>query len=278
MFKAYISIVLTALLAQQAMASDQVSKKSHSVIKKTVEAESDSSIMDKVSAMRIVQIHHFTPEKLMDGGSTYLVKGHFMVPNGKLPAFIFVTKDYKTVIYGQAFDAESGQPYSQFTTDEMRDAAAITYGNGSNEIVIVSDPMCPYCTRLEKELPKYKDLITAHIILISLPMHKEAPDAVRYILSKKGDAERFAALSEIADGKTPFRDYKFEGKELETAKEKQQKMEGFARELKVQGTPSLFDIKGVPMAMDFFRMLDQQLLADTEKTHETLPTDAPLAH
>lgn len=279
MLKKCLSIALTALLAQQAMASAPVKKNTQKSSKSAVVIESDSEIMAKVSAMPISRMHRFSPEKVMDGGSTYLLKGYFMLPNGKLPAFIFVTKDYKTAIYGQAFNTENGQPYSQFTADEVRNAAAITYGNGSNEIVIVSDPMCPYCVRLEKELPKYKDLITAHIVLISLPMHKDAPEAVRYILSKKGDTERFAALSEIGNGKTTFKEQKLEGTELEEAKRKQQKMEEFARELKAQGTPSLFDIKGAPMAMDFFRMLDQHILEDSKKTKQgAFPADAPLAH
>ncbi len=268
MIKQTLSILLATFIAQQAIAAEKTSLKSASAktSQKTKETINEAEILLKISETQIAKLHHFTPKKIMDGGSTYLVKGYFEIPSGFINAFAYITKDFKTIIYGQAFDTKTGEIYSQFLPEELRKASALTYGNGKHEVFIVSDPLCPYCMRLEKELPKYKDLITVHILLISLPMHKEAPDAIRYILSKNGDAQRFEALTEISNGKTPYSGAEYNVEILDKLNKKINEMERLGQEMKVSGTPSLFDIKGTPMAMNFFSMLDQEIATNQKNS------------
>lgn len=263
MMNKYVSFVLVALLSQSTLSAMQVKKNKVDTIKSnqesTIKSISNKDILQKVSELKITKLHHFTPKQVLDGGSTYLIKGTFTLPDKTISSIMNVTKDFKTVIYGQAFNAENGQPYSQFTEDELREASGFTYGTGPTEVLIFTDPLCPYCKNLEKELSKYKNYITAHIILIALPMHKEAPDAIRYVLNKKNDTERYEALIEIANGKTSFKEETYDEKTLNRLNKKWEQMEGYAKDLKVTGTPSLYDIKGIPMDMQFFGMLDQNI-------------------
>jgi len=94
-------------------------------------------------------------------------------------------------------------------------------------------------------------------VLVSLPMHPEAPNAIRYILSKESDADRFSALLEIANNKEDYKTFK--PQDGEKSKAKMDAMENLSKALRVTGTPSIFGIDGMAIPMQFFAYLDQEL-------------------
>lgn len=49
----------------------------------------------------------------------------------------------------------------------LADSFDVVHGNGKREIYLFEDPDCPYCRKLETELPKVKD-VTLHVFLFPL--------------------------------------------------------------------------------------------------------------
>jgi thiol:disulfide interchange protein DsbC len=49
----------------------------------------------------------------------------------------------------------------------LADAFDVVHGNGKREVYIFSDPDCPFCKKLEQQLPQVKD-VTIHVFLFPL--------------------------------------------------------------------------------------------------------------
>lgn len=223
-----------------------------------VEIVHPEQIMEKVAALPVAQKHRFKPEAVKDAGALYMVKGHFETPEGSMSATMYVSEDYSTVMYGRAFDAASTAVYVTVDQADLKRATALSIGQGPEEIYIVSDPLCPYCKTLERELERYGEVATFHIIFVALPMHPDAKQAIKHILKSEDPAKEVLAIA--ADDKaylgstfTDKADAHFERQIL--------RMKKMADELGVRGTPSLFSVTGEPLPRNVFSALDAKLAA-----------------
>jgi thiol:disulfide interchange protein DsbC len=104
-------------------------------------------------------------------------------------------------------------------------------GNGSRKLAIFTDPDCPYCKQLEKELANVTD-VTVYIFL--LPLTQLHPDASRKATAIWCSTDRVKAWDELMQsGKEPG-----EGKAKECATPIAD-IAKLAQQLNISGTPGL---------------------------------------
>ena len=183
---------------------------------------------------------------------SYILKIEARSPRGSQILNAILDKKTSELYIGSAYDKE-GQPIL-FPKDvqAVKDGVSFSYGTGSKEIYIVTDPECPYCTKFEKAAKGKLDDYTVHVILMPLSFHKKAPAMIEWIMQGKDDVkkkERFEALMLkgsdeykvlIKDAKKPFVYSKEVG---ETMK----KVDTATRELNVRGTPAIYDANFNPV-------------------------------
>jgi len=114
-------------------------------------------------------------------------------------------------------------------------------GDGSRKIAVFSDPDCPYCKRLERDLLKV-DNVTIYVFLYPLvELHPKAPDIARAIWCSD---ERVKAWDEyMLKGVVP--------KVAGTCANPVDKLVEFGKSKRITGTPTIFfaDGKRVPGAI-----------------------------
>ena len=113
-------------------------------------------------------------------------------------------------------------------------------GDGSRKVAVFSDPDCPFCRRLEKDLEKVTD-VTIYIFLFPIEqLHPKAPEMSRAIWCS---ADRVKAWDE----------YMLKGVAPKTAKcdNPVDKLVAYGQSKKINGTPTIFfaDGKRVPGAI-----------------------------
>lgn len=114
-------------------------------------------------------------------------------------------------IFGHLFDMRRQLDMTQVRMDEinavkvsklpLHDAIKSVHGKGQRELIVFSDPDCPYCKRLEKELEK---LDNATIYTFPFPLDSLHPDAAQKAKSIWCSKNREKAWHEaLVDDKQP---------------------------------------------------------------------------
>ncbi|MCX7760087.1 MAG: DsbC family protein [Hydrogenothermaceae bacterium] len=129
----------------------------------------------------------------------------------------------------------------------------ITYGNGKTKIYVVTDPQCPFCAKLHKEIEKIlanrKD-VSFEMILYPLPFHKHAQGISENIVCQKDNSQKqqilnksFEAVSKGDEsGLTSIEKGCGTGKSVIT------KNIDFAKSVGINGTPTIIFPKGVAIS------------------------------
>lgn len=109
--------------------------------------------------------------------------GIYEVVMGKNIAY--TTSEGRHFLFGHVFDMRTSQDITQQRLDELnkvkfaelplKDAIKEVHGKGERVLAVFSDPDCPYCKKLEKELPRL-DNVT--IYTFPYPLAGLHPDAV----------------------------------------------------------------------------------------------------
>ncbi|HZF22335.1 MAG TPA: DsbC family protein [Burkholderiales bacterium] len=128
-------------------------------------------------------------------------------------------------------------------------------GDGSRKFAVFSDPDCPYCKRLERDLVKV-DNVTIYVFLYPLvELHPKAPDVARAIWCS---GERVKAWDEyMLKGVVP--------KAAGTCANPVDKLVEFGKSKQITGTPTIFfaDGKRVPGAIPVDQIEDNLAKAQT---------------
>jgi len=209
-------------------------------------------IVDKVKLQKIeaenkiLQNPNLNLVGAVDKPGNYLLKLEGKSPRGTQLLTGFLDKKTGELHIGTGY-GKDGKPIL-FPKDAgiVKDGVLFSYGKGSKDLYLVTDPECPYCIKFEKAAEGKLDDYTVHVILYPLPFHKKAPAMVEWIMQGKSDAEKKERLSQItlknsteykmliADAKKPFK-YSSE------AQEWMNKSKKAVRELGVRGTPATYD-------------------------------------
>ncbi len=108
-------------------------------------------------------------------------------------------------------------------------AITLVKGKGERKIAVFSDPECPYCKRLEKELA-HMDNLTVYLFMLPLTeLHPQAADIARAIWCSESPAKAWDAY--LLEAKQPDA-----GKTCATPLEA---ISSLASELGISGTPAI---------------------------------------
>ena len=113
-------------------------------------------------------------------------------------------------------------------------------GDGSRKVAVFSDPDCPFCVKLEKDLVKITD-VTIYIFLFPIEsLHPKAPEMARAIWCS---ADRVKAWDEYMLKRTPPKSAKCDNPV--------DKIVAYGQSKNINGTPTIFfsDGKRVPGAI-----------------------------
>ena len=191
----------------------------------------------------------------IDKPDSYVLKLVATPPRGSQLLTAFLDKKTSELHIGSGYDKDGRPIVLPKDAKTIKEGVAFSYGTGNKEIYIVTDPECPYCTRLEKAIHGKLSDYTVHVILFPLSFHKKAPAMVDWIMQGKDDAakkERFdqimlkdstAYSSLIKDATKPY-------VYSEAVKPAMNKMNEAVLELNVRGTPAIYDKDFNPVAQD----------------------------
>jgi len=177
---------------------------------------------------------------------SYILKLEAKSPRGSQLLTAVLDKKTSELYIGSAYDKEGNMITFPKDAKAIQEGVAFSYGKGSKEIYIVTDPECPYCTKFEKSALGKLDDYRVHVILFPLSFHKKAPAMVEWIMQGKDDAEKKARFEElmlkgstkyttlIKDAKKPFVYTSSTGEYIDRSNQA-------SMELSVRGTPAIFD-------------------------------------
>lgn len=103
----------------------------------------------------------------------------------------YTNSEGRYFLFGHIFDMATQQDVTQqridalnvidFSQLPLKDAIKTVHGNGSRKVAIFSDPDCPFCRKLEQELPKINN-VTIYTFLMPLDgLHPEASKKAKAI-------------------------------------------------------------------------------------------------
>lgn len=128
-----------------------------------------------------------------------------------------------------------------FSNDKklVNDATAFTFGNGKNEVLIVTDPECPFCKNLSKDKnDKFKNY-KINIVLVALPYHKKAKQMISYILSAENNSGKYHRYKEIMlEDDTSYKNFKTDSSLVENYLKKSMLV---VKNLGIDRVPAVFD-------------------------------------
>lgn len=155
---------------------------------------------------------------------------------------IYTNKEGSLFVVGHIFDSRSNVDITQARIDSLtsyswnelpfNDAIKVVKGNGKREFAVFSDPSCPFCVKLEKELQK----ITNYTMYVfPTPFRKDGQEVMGRILCDKNPAKSWTNY--MQNGISPTsKDLCKTDSILRTLK--------LASKIGVSGTPSLLGKNG----------------------------------
>jgi thiol:disulfide interchange protein DsbC len=160
---------------------------------------------------------------------------------GKNVAYADSTGHY--FVFGHVFDMDARQDLTQARLDEankiewstlpFKSSFEVKKGDGSRQVAVFSDPDCPYCRKLEKELEKVTN-VTIHYFLMPLNMHPQAKPKADATWCSKNKAESWHKITN--DEKIPDAPKGCEAPINE--------VNAFASKVGISGTPALIRMDG----------------------------------
>jgi len=185
--------------------------------------------------------------------NSYILKIEARSPRGSQLLSAILDKQTNELYIGTAYDKEGKAILFPKDAQVVKDAVSFSYGTGSKEIYIVTDPECPYCTRFEKAVSGKLGDYTVHVVLFPLSFHKKAPAMVEWIMQGKDETEKKKRFEEvmlkdstqyqalIKDATKPF-------VYSTTMAEQMKKVDKAIMELNLRGTPSIYDANLNPVS------------------------------
>ena len=182
----------------------------------------------------------------VERSGNYLLKLEAKSPRGTRLLTGFLDKKTGELHIGTGYEKDGKPIFFPKDADVIKDGVSFSYGKGSKDLYLVTDPECPYCIKFEKAAEGKLGEYRVHVILYPLPFHKNAPAMVEWIMQGKSDAEKKERLNQVTlknsteykalvtDAKKPF-------SYTQKTQEQMSKSRKAARELNVRGTPATYD-------------------------------------
>ena len=186
---------------------------------------------------------------------SYILKLEAKSPRGSQNITAFLDKKTSELYIGSAYDKEGKAIEFPKDAKIVKEGVAFSYGKGSKEIYLITDPECPYCTKFEKAAKGKLDDYTVHVILFPLSFHKKAPVMVEWIMQGKDDIEKKERFEEVMlKGSTAYqaliKDTKKPFVYSSAIQQYIDRSNQASMELNVRGTPAIYDSNFEPLSQD----------------------------
>lgn len=179
--------------------------------------------------------------KAYDTGSIYIL--NINVQGNKDE--IYLTKDKKLILSGDVIDASNGMKITApADLTGVKGKEAFTYGKGSEEYFLFTDPECPYCKKFESYLPQIEDKVKIRVFYFPLESHENAKDLSLYIMNQKTSSEKAEAMFRASENLDKAKNAKYTQAELAKLEKSLEEQIQIGMKLNVQGTPTIFDKDG----------------------------------
>jgi len=204
---------------------------------------------------RVLQDPVFHMIGAIEKPNSYILKIEARSPRGSQLLNAILDKQTNELYIGSAYDKEGNAILFPKDMQAIKEGVSFSYGKGSKEIYIVTDPECPYCTRFEKAAAGKLDDYRVHVILFPLSFHKKAPAMVEWIMQGEDDVQKKKRFEEIMlKGSTQYQELIKDVKKpfvySEAVGKTMQKMNKAILELNVRGTPAIYDANFKPVSQD----------------------------
>ena len=214
-----------------------------------------TKLQEIITKNRVLQDPSLTLKGAIEKADSYVLKLEARSPQGSQLLFAILDKQTNELYMGSAYDKEGKAITFPKDAKVVKEGVAFSYGKGSKDIYIVTDPECPYCTRLEKAIIGKLDDYRVHVILFPLSFHKKSPAMVDWIMQGKDDAEKKERFEEVMlKGSTTYKELIKDAKKpfvySSATKEHMKRSDKAAMELTVRGTPAIYDAKFNPLSQD----------------------------
>jgi thiol:disulfide interchange protein DsbC len=187
---------------------------------------------------------------IVEGTDLTLVSFVAQTPQGGQKMNAFIPSGKKYVIVGGGYKDQNGEQLMvPMDMSVYKKDAGITIGTGKKELYVFTDPECPYCMKMDKEVLSSLPMseYTVRVFMFPLSFHKNAESMSMYILSQKTPADKFKALHDISNGSKDYMSASYTEAERVKLKGSISKQMGVAQALGVSGTPTVFDERGAPI-------------------------------
>jgi thiol:disulfide interchange protein DsbC len=158
---------------------------------------------------------------------------------------IYLTKDKKLILSGDVIDASNGMKITApADLTGVKGKEAFTYGKGTEEYFLFTDPECPYCKKFESYLPQIEDKVKIRVFYFPLESHENAKDLSLYIMNQKTSSQKVEAMFSASENLELAKNAKYSQAELAKLEKSLEEQIQIGMKLNVQGTPTIFDKDG----------------------------------
>jgi len=204
---------------------------------------------------KVLQDPVLTIKGAIEKPDSYILKLEAKSPQGSRLITAFLDKKTSELYIGTAYDKEGKAITFPKDAKVVKEGVAFSYGKGSKDIYIVTDPECPYCTKLEKAIAGKLDDYRVHVILFPLSFHKKAPAMVDWIMQGKDGVEKKERFEEVmlkasSKYKELIKDEKKPYVYSPKTQEHIERSKKAAMKLNVRGTPAIYDANFNPLSQD----------------------------
>lgn len=199
------------------------------------------------------QIAEFKDLELFKRVNIDIVNGHdlgslyyFNIKVQGNPNTVYLTKDKKYLISGDVINTTSGKklvaPVDLSILEDGKEA--LTFGTGTQELVLFTDPECPYCKKFESYFKQIEDKVKMKIFFFPLDFHKNARDLSAYVMSQETNDGKIEAMLSTTKDSENFKNRNIPSEKLNELYASIDEQIKLGVQLGVQGTPALFDKDG----------------------------------
>jgi len=179
---------------------------------------------------------------IYDHGTVYELELEITTLRGMQVSNAFLTKDKKTLFFGEAYNVQTKQPIKRpLNLTKMQESADFKVGNGKKHYFVFTDPECHYCKVFERMWPKLHKDVTLYIYLMPLAQHRNATAMSHAVMMQKSDFQKASLLISIAQGSNQYASITPTPQMQTLFNQKLAKNKALSQKLGVRGTPTVFD-------------------------------------
>lgn len=225
MIKTTRNILLALCLTTGLSAADKLSEKE----------------LKEIQALPLLNMAKVQVQDGTDFGSLY---GLNVKVQGRMDT-VFLTKDKKYLLPGDAISTQNGQPLElPIDISPTLGKEAFTFGKGKDEYVLFTDPECPYCKKFESYFSQIEDKVKIRVFFFPLSFHENAKDISLYIMSQNSYKDKVNAMINTTKDSEEFKNRKIDSTKLAKLEKSLEEQMTIATDLGISGTPTLFDKNG----------------------------------